>query len=145
MYKFLLPLIVFNGFIVFDSFSQERNIIGTWLTEDKEAHVQLFEKEGKYCGKIVWLLEPLDSNGNPLKDIENSNTRLRKRSIMGLQLIWEFSYDEKNEIYIDGKVYDPDNGKTYTGKIWLEGKDELRMRGYVGWLYSTETWTRVKR
>jgi len=40
---------------------------------------------------------------------------------------------------------DPDNGKEYKGKIWAEGNDNLKMRGYIGisLLGRTESWVRI--
>jgi predicted small secreted protein len=39
-------------------FAQADSITGTWLTEDKEAHVEISESNNVYYGKIVWLREP---------------------------------------------------------------------------------------
>ena len=33
-------------------------ILGKWLNEDKDAHVEVYTEAGKYFGKIVWLKEP---------------------------------------------------------------------------------------
>ncbi len=30
-----------------------------------------------------------------------------------------------------GQVYDPRNGKTYSGTITMAGKDRLELRGYI--------------
>jgi uncharacterized protein (DUF2147 family) len=45
--------------------------------------------------------------------------------------------------YADGEILDPNNGKIYRCKLWLEGKD-LKLRGYLGPFYRTQTWVRVK-
>ena len=44
----------------------------------------------------------------------------------------------------DGEILDPNNGKIYDCKIWLEGNDILKVRGYVGFFYRTQTWKRKK-
>ena len=46
--------------------------------------------------------------------------------------------------YVSGKVYDSRDGKTYDGKLWLSENNSLKMRGYVGVFFKTETWTRIK-
>ena len=45
----------------------------------------------------------------------------------------------------DGQVYNPREGKAYSGTITLVGKDRLALRGYVvvSWIGKTQTWTRV--
>jgi len=47
---------------------------------------------------------------------------------------------------VDGKITDPQNGKTYTCKIWIEKgqEDILNLRGYWAFFYRTQQWERVK-
>jgi uncharacterized protein (DUF2147 family) len=61
---------------------------------------------------------------------------------MGLDILSGFKYGGGN-IWQDGKIYDPKNGKTYSCKMTLEG-NELKVRGYVGFslLGRTTVWTR---
>ena len=44
----------------------------------------------------------------------------------------------------DGEIYDPKNGKTYSGTINIVSKNRLNLRGYVGisWFGRTSHWTR---
>jgi len=52
---------------------------------------------------------------------------------MGLKFLWDFKYKAKKNRWVDGKVYDPNNGKTYSAKMSLDdGGRILKMRGYVG-------------
>jgi uncharacterized protein (DUF2147 family) len=45
-----------------------------------------------------------------------------------------------------GKILDPEKGKEYSCTMWFEaGKpDELKVRGWFGPVYRTQTWYRVK-
>jgi uncharacterized protein (DUF2147 family) len=43
------------------------DITGLWLTEDKDAHVQIEKKGNAYFGKIVWLKFPNDDDTNTPK------------------------------------------------------------------------------
>ena len=47
--------------------------------------------------------------------------------------------------YKGNSLLDPENGTTYKGKVWLDGQDsnKLKVRGYVAFLYRTQTWHRV--
>ena len=148
-------LIVFAGLLFFTTgqgFAQTvqgDDILGVWLNEDKDAHIQVYKKNGKYYGKIVWLLEPLDEdNGEPKVDEDNEDESLRSRPIMGLMLLKDFEFDGKDE-WEEGKIYDPNNGKTYS--CYMEFKDEtkdlLKVRGYIGFsmIGRTTYWTRVKK
>ena len=104
--------------------------LGQWLTEGDKAVVEIFKCEDRYCGKIVWLKKPKNPDGSDVLDTENPDPSKRNRTVIGLNLVWGFRYDESKG-WVDGSIYDPDNGKTYSCKMNLEG-DTLKVRGYVG-------------
>jgi len=120
-----------------------RDILGTWLTADGKAHVEIYPCGDLYCGKIVWLSEPLE-NGQPKRDKENPDAALRDRPIIGLILMRDFSY-EGDGTWSGGTVYDPESGDEYQGKMSLKDAGTLDLRGYVllPLFGRTETWTRV--
>ena len=117
--------------------------VGVWLTEEKEAKVKIYKKDGKYYGKIVWLQEPLNDRGEPKKDLENPDKDKRSRKIMGLVILKHFEYDEDGE-YTDGEVYDPKRGRTVDGELTMHGNDKLEVRGYLGLSFIGKSvyWTR---
>lgn len=128
---------------------QADDILGVWLNEDKDAHVEIFNQGGKYFGKIIWLKNPNEDNKDtPNLDDKNENESLRSRPIMGMTLLNDFVFDGDDE-WEDGEIYDPKNGKTYSCYMEFEeddNKDELKVRGYIGvsLLGRTTYWTRVK-
>lgn len=117
------------------------DILGVWLTEVKDAKIEIYKKSEKFYGSVVWISEPNDDNGKPVVDKENPNEKLKTRPILNMDILTGFVYDNDGEW--DGKIYDPKEGKTYTCKLWIVG-NTLKVRGYLGWLYDTKTWTRVK-
>jgi len=125
------------------------DILGIWLNEDKDAHVNIYIENDKYYGKIVWLDEPIDEEtGKPKLDDENNDESLRDRPVMGLLLLRDFEFDGDDE-WEDGKVYDPKNGKDYSCYMEFpdeEDKNKLKVRGYIGFslLGRTTWWTRVE-
>jgi len=116
------------------------DIIGTWLTEIKDAKVEVYKKGATYYGRVVWIAEPLDDKGKPVVDKENPNPNLKKRPILNMDILIGFVFDNDGEW--DGKIYDPKDGKSYTCKLWIEGTT-LKVRGYLGWLYDTKTWSKA--
>jgi uncharacterized protein (DUF2147 family) len=118
----------------------QSEITGVWLTQDKEVKVEIYVNNGKYFGKTIWLKNPNTKNGNPRLDEKNPNQSLRKRSLLNLVILTDFIYED-NE-WINGKLYDPNEGETYSCKMWLENPKTLKVRGYVGFLYETETWAK---
>jgi len=123
-------------------FAQADKIIGTWLTADKKAHVEMYKTNDIYYGKITWLAEPNDAAGKPKLDSKNPDASKRSQTILNSLIFYNFKYEDGE--YTGGKIYDCREGKIYTGKLWINSDGTLSMRGYIGFLYSTETWTRLK-
>ncbi len=125
-----------------------KDVLGKWLNEDKDAHVEIFMKGDKYFGKLVWIKEPIDSEtGKPKLDKHNPDPELQKRPSLGLELLTNFVFDDDE--WEDGEIYDPKTGKTYSCYMEFpdeDNLDELKIRGYVGVsiLGKTTYWTRVK-
>ena len=127
-------------------FSQSDDICGVWLEEKKQSHIEIYKNlENNYEGKIIWLAEPIDENGEIKKDKENPNKDLRTRNIIGLVIIKNLEYLENNK-WANGNIYDARSGKTYSLHANLENKNTQFMRGYLGFSFigKTTTWTRVK-
>jgi len=121
------------------------DILGVWLNEDKDAHVEIYKKRDKYFGKIVWLKFPIDEEtGKPKVDDENPDEELRDQPVLGLVLLEDFVFDRDE--WDSGSIYDPKNGKTYDCYMELKDYDNLKIRGYIGisLLGRTTYWTRVK-
>ncbi len=119
-------------------------IVGVWLTQDEDGKIEIYKKEGKYYGKLIWGKELKDADGKLKLDKENPDKELRSRTLKGLVLLKGFIYNGDNE-WEKGKIYDPQNGKTYNCTMELSG-DELKVTGYIGfsWIGRTVTWTKVK-
>lgn len=117
-------------------------ILGEWLTAEGKAKVHIYKCDTLYCGKIVWLKEPL-KNGKEAVDDKNPDPSLQDKPVIGLVIVRGFTYDGDDK-WTGGKVYDPESGDTYSGKITLKDPHTLRLRGYVliPLLGRTEIWTR---
>jgi uncharacterized protein (DUF2147 family) len=126
------------------------DILGVWNTEHNDAKVEIFKCGEKYCGKIVWLKDPNyppnskeGTPGTPKIDHNNPDPALRARPVMGLQFMSNFRYAGDN-VWKDGRLYDPEKGKTYSGKMTVVSHNQLDLRGFVGisLLGRTSKWTR---
>lgn len=125
-------------------------ILGVWHTAEDKSQVQIFKDGAHYCAKIISLKEPNwpaddkeGMGGKPKNDRGNPDPKLRSRPIVGLQIMSDFVFAGKN-LWDNGRVYDPENGKTYKCKLSLTATNRLEMRGYVGipLFGRTEVWTR---
>ena len=50
--------------------------------------------------------------------------------------------DSDDDEWDDGEILDPENGKVYDCKIWVED-GKLQVRGYVAFFFRTQTWLPV--
>lgn len=142
--------------IAFAADPKEEAVLGTWLTgaDGKElAKVTITRAGEEYVGQIVWLeyprFQPGDEPGMDGKtkiDLKNPDHALRDRPVLGMKILEGFRFAPgKKWPWTGGTVYDPENGKTYSGKMRLEGDKTLRLKGYVliPLFGRSTTWTRV--
>jgi uncharacterized protein (DUF2147 family) len=118
------------------------DILGNWFTANDKSTVEIYRCGEKYCGKISWLKNPTYEDGTEKVDKNNPDESKRSRKALGLDIVYDFKYKGQNE-WAHGKIYDPDNGKTYSCKMTLEG-NELHVRGFIGisLLGRTTVWKR---
>lgn len=131
-------------FASFFTMAQKHPIEKTWYNAEKTSKIRIYKAtDGKYYGKIVWLKTPNDSNGNPRTDKENPDENKKKNPMMDLLILSGFSVTKDPNIFEGGKVYDPNNGKTYCGKLTLQNKS-IDLRGFIcgmSLLGRTSQWT----
>jgi len=136
--------------------SDPNTVVGLWSTEPDEgewSRVEVYRCADRYCGRIVWLSHPLYDEagdwgevGDPKVDWKNPDEELRSQPIVGLEIMHSFRLDDGK--WKDGRIYDPDNGKTYRSELTLAADGQiLRVRGYVKIalikIGRTTEWTRV--
>ena len=125
-------------------------ILGIWNNEERDAKIEIFKCDGKYCGKVISLNEPNypagskdGTPGTPRLDHNNPDSSKRSTPIIGLLIMNNFIFAGAG-VWKGGTVYDPKVGKTYRGKMTLVSMDTLVLRGYVGipLFGRNATWTR---
>jgi uncharacterized protein (DUF2147 family) len=118
------------------------DLAGIWLTAAGDAKVRISPCGDGLCGVIVWLKSPIDpATGKPQIDDKNANKSLAKRLIVGLNI---FSAMRPAGKKWSGKIYNADDGKTYSSELHLAGIKKLEVRGcMMSFLCGGETWTKV--
>jgi len=122
-----------------------QTIFGNWESTDLETNkvdsvINIYEKDGKAYAKIISINDP---NGQTAvcDKCEGEN---KNKPMLGLNILYGLSKD-KDE-WSGGKILDPRNGKEYTCYIKLDGKNKLKIRGYIGFAMFGRTtyWYRAK-
>jgi uncharacterized protein (DUF2147 family) len=134
-------------FLVLLAFAKvsSQEVIGTWKTVDDQtgvvkSHVEIYKRDGKIYGKVAQILDK-NALANPI--CKSCDGALKEAPILGLEIIQ--GLEKKGGVYKGGDILDPETGKTYSCKIWLneEDPDKLMVRGYVAFFYRTQTWERL--
>ncbi|WP_247653708.1 DUF2147 domain-containing protein [Labrenzia sp. PHM005] len=111
---------------------------GDWARPNGASKIRISSCGSALCGKLIWLREPR-------KDTENPDASKRSRPLLGVRIVQSMKPTGKDGQW-KGKVYNAEDGKTYTGFIKLNGNNKLKLEGCVmgGLICKGETWSRVK-
>ncbi len=139
-------LICLIGLLAVQTVAAQTSVIGKWKTIDDETGeeksiVEIYEKNGKVYGKIIKLLQVGPNEPPPVCDKCPDDDTRKDKKILGMEIMRDMKKDGKE--YSGGTILKPDTGKIYKCKIWVEN-NKLMVRGYIGFLYRTQTWEPVK-
>ena len=98
-------------------------IAGLWATPGFGSIVELGPCAGApatICGRIVWLWRPNDERGLPRVDRYNPDRAARTRTLVGSEIAFGLRETEPG-VWSNGRIYNPDDGRTYTGAIRARG------------------------
>lgn len=128
-----------------DAYAQASSpIAGHWATRGFGSIVQLrpcASAPDTICGRIIWLWEPSDARGRPRTDNHNPDRALRTRSLIGVDIVQNLR-ETAPGVWSNGSLYNPDDGRTYTGAISLRN-GVLELRGCALNVFcQTQVWRR---
>lgn len=143
-------LIVFLALLLVASFlpaghAADPSIAGVWSLpvlkgKDKgkeRFQVEIFEKDGVYYGKIV-KLTLLPENALCTK----CKKERKDKPLMGMLMLWNLKKEAGR--YVEGKIYDVEEGKEYKCSITQITPDKLQVTASLLFLSESHYWTRVK-
>lgn len=141
-------IIIFSCFLHINIFAQKADdILGKWINEDNDRTIEIYKNNDLYYGKVVWLKNSEKGVGIDRLDLKNHNTLLENRKIIGIDYLLGFSYFTDRKAWKEGQIYNYETGNTYHGKIKINDKGGLDLKGYYGILWflgRTQTLNRVK-
>jgi uncharacterized protein (DUF2147 family) len=139
----IILLTIFSLFFLSSLMAQSP--VGVWKTIDDDtgeakSHVEIYEQNGEYFGKIVKLLQK-----DPESVCIECKGDKKDKPVLGMVILE--SLQPTSDYWSNGTIMDPENGKEYGCSIWFEKgeTEELKVRGkhWTGF-YRTQTWHRVK-
>ena len=122
------------------------NPVGLWRTiDDKSGNekslVRVTESNGQLQLTIEKIFREPGEDPNPLCD--KCPGEKKNKPVIGMQIGSGLKKD--GDVWSGGEILDPQNGKTYKCKVWLEDKGKkLHVRGFIGVsvLGRTQVWLR---
>ncbi len=138
--------ITFLFFMMFSVCCFSQSVFGTWKTIDDRTGkpkglIKIYEKEGLMYGKIIRVIE----EGREDAVCEKCDDEMKDKPVVGMNIIKGGKQNDDGEW--KGKyLFDPEQAMTFRFKIWLnpENSNELKVRGYLAFIYRTQTWVRSK-
>jgi Delta7-sterol 5-desaturase len=118
-------------------------VFGRWATQGVSAVVELAPcSDGvTLCGTIRWLWDAHDERGRPRLDAQNADTQLRTRPLVGLTILSDLKADPAGGWR--GRIYNPEDGKTYRASVKRSGADTLIVEGCVLLGCSKQVWRKA--
>ena len=105
-------------------FAQADGILGVWFNEEKDGKIEVYKKGNAYFGKIIWLEDNTNDDGSsPRLDKNNDDPKKQKLPIIGLEIVKNLEWDEDDQEWDDGEIYDPKSGNNYSAYAKLENPD----------------------
>ena len=127
--------------------SAQMSPVGDWHTTDEKTGelkslIHISETGGVLNGRIDKLLRKEAKQDAVCTECSDDR---KDKPMLGLEIIRGAKKAEGKDVWEDGKILDPDNGKNYTLRMEpLEDGKKLQVRGYIGPFYRTQVWLRVQ-
>ena len=106
--------------------SDENSMLGYWLTSESIVHVKKCEE--KLCATIEHIFVDEGIDPETIKDENNRDKSLRNRSLIGINLLDDFIYENSAELN-NGRIYDPNRGRFFKSNLYLLETGELKVEG----------------
>jgi uncharacterized protein (DUF2147 family) len=122
--------------------SGHSQIAGLWTSIDDatgkpRSVIEISERSGKFFGKVMRIYSKPDEVPNPVCNKCATDDPRFNQKVIGMEILKDMI--KEGQELTGGHILDPENGKVYRCKVWLEGK-VLKVRGYWGPFFRTQTW-----
>ena len=139
--RLILVFIIFCPFI----FSEKNmNLFeGHWQTSSSIVLVKECNRE--LCAFIEKITTEDKDNFKQILDVNNRNKSLRQRPLVGINLLQDFSYPDKNiKMLRNGKIYDPGRGRIFKSNLYILDNGNLKVHRRFLRICGHEEWSRLK-
>jgi uncharacterized protein (DUF2147 family) len=120
--------------------------VGQWHTSDEKtgelkSMVVIFEQQGVMKGRVEKVLR---KDADPAAKCDKCSDDRKNQPVVGLEIIRGAKKASGKNVWEDGEILDPENGRTYALRLTpIENGAKLEVRGSFGPIGRTQTWVRV--
>lgn len=97
--------------------NQADDIIGKYWGGDKKFIIEIYKNNEAYNGKFIWQEKEVLDNKNP-------DPKLKGRSLIGVDLIENISFNSAENKWLDGRIYSVKKGKFVNISAWLASDNQ---------------------
>ena len=121
--------------------------VGLWRnlddkTGEAKVEIRIAESGGVLSGRIE---KQLRKDARPDAKCDECKDDRKDKPIVGLEIIRGAKKAEGKDVWEDGRILDPENGRDYGLRLTpIEGGKRLEVRGSIGPFGRTQTWVRVQ-
>ena len=121
--------------------------VGTWhsiddKTQELKSQIEIADNGGVLTGRVTKLLRKEAKQDAVCGECSDDR---KGKPILGMEIIRGAKKTEGKDVWEEGKILDPENGKTYTLRLTpIEGGKKLEVRGSVFGIGRTQTWVRTQ-
>jgi uncharacterized protein (DUF2147 family) len=147
MFQSTLLAAAFTALTVSGFANAQMSPVGTWNTIDDKtkeikSEIVVTETAGVLSGKVTKLLRKDVDQKAVCKECTDDR---KDKPLVDLEIIRGAKKADGKDVWEDGKILDPENGKNYTLRLTpIEGGKRLEVRGSVFGIGRTQTWVRVQ-
>lgn len=125
------------------------DIVGTFLIEERKEHGNnvIIEFKEETDGTISGYIIDLANKEGQTIDNLNPDPELKGQNLIGMKFIKNFVYDNSDDRYIEGKIYDPTRGKWWNARAYVDG-NAIYLKGSLdkyGILGLTKVWKKYPK
>ena len=146
---FKLGLFALVMLVATNTFAQSAadKIVGVYSVEEegRQSKVRFTKQaDGTYQGQIIWLLNPNNPDGSRKYDTKNPDPKLRTVPADQVVIVYGVRYNAEDQCWEGGKVYKPNNGKTYKVELSFKDAKTLRVKGSLGPVSLSRYWNKIE-
>ncbi len=112
-------------------------VAGIWLVQSKDGKFDISRCGESLCGRLI--------AGTKISSLDkkNKNPDLRARPLKGLLMMQGYKLSKDGGRWVDGQIYNPEDGNSYRSILEPGPDDTLKVKGCLGPFCQTQTWTRA--